>query len=205
MFPILHPLHSPSSPAHPPITGPVLHFCPSFFKVYIQRGFTMAFHPWIYCTFIRLTPSVTLPYPFPILPYWSTVFRTFHYAIFLHSHYAIYLHRCSIFCYCSLVSFSFPLPHPPVPSNSPTVANMLSLYLCIDHACICGLRLFKVDLLSFSATNPHQDGYTSNYLFSKWPFFYLLLYVSHTHTHTHTHTHKHTSFSELGIELRACR
>jgi hypothetical protein len=42
----------------------------SFFKCIfvVQRGFTMVFHPWIYCTLISLIPSITFlsPPPTPI-------------------------------------------------------------------------------------------------------------------------------------------
>jgi hypothetical protein len=78
-----------------PPTGSVLPSCPSLFKSIsvVQRGFALAFHPWMYCTLIRLTPSITLPYPFHNSHY-PTVFSAFHYAIFLY--------RCNVFLYYSL-------------------------------------------------------------------------------------------------------
>jgi hypothetical protein len=41
-----------------------LHSCLSFFRCIfiVQRVFTMVFHPWIYCTLIRFTLFITLPY-----------------------------------------------------------------------------------------------------------------------------------------------
>jgi hypothetical protein len=63
---------------------PTLNFCPSLFKyiLIVQRGFTMVFHLWLFCISIRLTPSITLLYPFSH-PYYSTAFSVFRYAFFL--------------------------------------------------------------------------------------------------------------------------
>jgi hypothetical protein len=59
-------------------TGPDLHSCSSFFKCtfIVQRGFTVIFHTWIYCTLIRLTISMNIfifPCP-PIIPQLSVHF-----------------------------------------------------------------------------------------------------------------------------------
>jgi hypothetical protein len=56
----IHP--SPPTSTHS-LTGPVWHSCPSLFKCIftVHRGFTMTFHPWIYCTLVSLIPSITFP------------------------------------------------------------------------------------------------------------------------------------------------
>jgi hypothetical protein len=119
IFTLLYPLCSPS-----PLfwTGPVLHLCHSFFKsVFIVQGdCSMIFHQWIFCTLIRITPSITFS-PIPLCPYYSTAFSVFHYII--------YIHRCSIFWYHSLSFILFPFS-PPL--NSFTITNIFSLSLSLS-------------------------------------------------------------------------
>jgi hypothetical protein len=68
----LHPPLPSSLPPAPTRTSPLTG--PSLFKwmFFAQRGFPMVFHLLVCCA--SLTPSVTLPYPFPH-PYCSTAFN----------------------------------------------------------------------------------------------------------------------------------
>jgi hypothetical protein len=63
----------------------------------VQRGFVMVFLLWIYL--ISLTPSITLPYPFPPTQHCSTAFSAFPCAFFLH--------RCNVFHLFLLFFFFF--------------------------------------------------------------------------------------------------
>jgi hypothetical protein len=88
----------------------------TFLSSIVQRDFTMVFHTCIYCTLIRLTSFIALfLYPSCLL-----LFNKFQCISFMSSSYtdAMYI---NIIHY---LSFSCPLPPPPVPSNSPTIIIM---------------------------------------------------------------------------------
>jgi hypothetical protein len=61
----------PPSASNHPQTGPYLPFCPSLFKyIMIKWVFCVVFHICIYCTLIRLAPSVNYFY---LSPYSSNI------------------------------------------------------------------------------------------------------------------------------------
>jgi hypothetical protein len=103
-----------------PLTGPVLPYCPSFFKciLFFPRGFALVFHTCICHTSSRLTPSITYSFYYSIAPLlfnsfqcissyhlhiqmgWISILFTFYHSLFLyclpittlrHTHYCYYI------------------------------------------------------------------------------------------------------------------
>jgi hypothetical protein len=115
---------------------PVLHSFQCIFT--IQRGFTLAFHQWIYYTLIILTPSITLSYPH-VYPNQSIAFSVFCYIIFLHN--------WSVFHIIHFLSFSFFSSSLKQPHYYRHV-RYLSIYLSSHHPTIW-LCLYLCKCLSF--------------------------------------------------------
>jgi hypothetical protein len=118
IFTLLHPLTGTY-----PSTRPVLSSYPSFFNVCVDcsRGFCHSISQCIYC--ILYINQINLLYDLLFiiapLPYYSTNFSAFSYAIFIH--------RCNVFWYYSL-SFSFPhLPQSPQTDALLQICSLFSL------------------------------------------------------------------------------
>jgi hypothetical protein len=129
-----HEVHQPYSPFFTlsipcpisalPLTGPVLHSCPALFKCMfiIQRGFAMVLYLWVYCTLIRLVPSIVLHYPFP----YPALFNSFQ-----------CISLCLLCTQAGCTSILFTLHYSLffsllrlVSSNNPTIGNMYSICVC---------------------------------------------------------------------------
>jgi hypothetical protein len=112
----------PSPPFTPPSVPPLTHY--AYVTVLLSllilksvfKGVSQCVPSMIYFILVRSTLSITLPYPFPPNPHYSTAFST-HSCIF-------YLNGCYIFQYCWHSSFSF---HFLPPLNS-RVAPLLQTY-----------------------------------------------------------------------------
>jgi hypothetical protein len=110
---------------HPPpsyLSSPHNRTCftfPSFifrcFIFIVQRGFTMVFHLWLYNTLTTLT-FLLLSLPLSPIPYFSTAFNALCYSYTDAMHFSI-IHS---------LSFSFSLLIPLIPSNSDTIADIIT-------------------------------------------------------------------------------
>jgi hypothetical protein len=134
----------------------------------------MVFHLWIYCTLIRLTSFITLPYHFPHIPYFSTAFNAFCYDFFLYKY--------NVFLYYSL---SIPLFSS---SSSPSTLKHSKHSICacimiILYLCIC-LSFGFVSHIWKKTCNPcfsepglhHLTRYPEVYSFTRKQYNFILLY-----------------------------
>jgi hypothetical protein len=122
-----------------PPTRPDLHSCPSILTICSLLGVgghTMVFHPWIYCALLELTPSITLPYPFPH-PLLFKSFQCVSCAIFhTDAMYFDIIHHHSLFLSSSPYS----------PQTVPLLQTR-SLSICMYvQVCIC-VYVYPLDLL----------------------------------------------------------
>jgi hypothetical protein len=98
-IPSIHPPRSQCYP-HPHMTCFTIVSIIFNYKVSVQRGFSI-YLSCEYTTLWTVYPLYDSPFLFSPIPYYSTVFSTYHYAF--------YLHRCSVFRYYQLLfSFLFP-------------------------------------------------------------------------------------------------
>jgi hypothetical protein len=133
-FTFFHCLHSPF--LLPLVSTPeedlFLHSCPAcftFLSCMFQRGFTMEFHTWLYCSLLRLTPYFTL-FSYLPFPHYSTAFSVFCYIIFIH--------RCSVFQnYLFSVFFSSPASPSPLKQPHYYIYYIICVYMCLCIHLFC--------------------------------------------------------------------
>jgi hypothetical protein len=97
--------------------------------VYIHclKNFAMVFNTWIYCTLIRLIPSITLSSPDPH----SLLFKSFQCILLCHLHTrmqcisTLFILRHSLFFSCLQLILSY----------GPPITNIFNIYLC-NHVCV---------------------------------------------------------------------
>jgi hypothetical protein len=102
------------------LTWPVLHsvlHCLSVWSLF--KGFALAFHLQIYCTFISITPLL-FSLAFPLTLCWSSAFNVFCCVLFLH--------RCNLFQHYSIILFSSP-SCAYYPQTVPLLEKCLSIYV----------------------------------------------------------------------------
>jgi hypothetical protein len=100
----------------------------------------MAFHLWIYCTLIRLTLSITLPYLFPL----RLLFNNFQYISLFYFSYTDVMYFYVIHYHCLFLSF---LPQSPqiVPLLQ-TCSLSLSLYIYMSKFVFVCMLIFLLYL-----------------------------------------------------------
>jgi hypothetical protein len=110
------------------LTWPVLHsvlHCLSVWSLF--KGFALAFHLQIYCTFISITPLL-FSLAFPLTLCWSSAFNVFCCVLFLH--------RCNLFQHYSIILFSSP-SCAYYPQTVPLLEKCLSIYVIWSWLYLC--------------------------------------------------------------------
>jgi hypothetical protein len=103
-----------------------------------KKGFAMVFHLWIHGSLVRLTSSITFPYPSLPFPITQQLLVCFIMPSFYTD--AMYFYMIH---YHSLFFFLLP----PVPLNSPAKTNMIHTHTHThtNHVCIC-VYIYLLDL-----------------------------------------------------------